>query len=496
MVDVGSGKGYLSTHLSLQARLPVVAIDSQPGNTAGAQQRSDKLTKQWSALVKNEQKKKLPRQQADKVTATGQNGVQISPIVHAGTAACGNIHRGENPAVSGAARLNAKCDKDVELDGRRPGDNSSGRATVDGVETGVETKLSVCDLHPVHVQNQPQNSPVSCESCIQSNPVTVASMENTCSHGDDVGDVARSVVSLETRGINADLAASSSKAFTLHSDSDVSKASCVPVTMFIGSDTNLAKVVADEAPALYGKENTDSLRLLLTGLHTCGPLGANMLRLFVRDAAVKALCGVGCCYQLMQERFVAETNTGEDGGETRGGDQADNYDFPLSSLLMVRKMGIGRTALNIASLALPRMTCMEGELQGATYYPRALLQAVLKAKLGQAPANLKRLRGLAKKAASPCDYVVKALHKLNIPGCEVTQEEVEAFHRQHGHNQRKMAAFFQLRAALAPVVETVVLLDRLLFLMEQDCVADAFLVRLFDPVTSPRCHAIIATKSS
>lgn len=28
----------------------------------------------------------------------------------------------------------------------------------------------------------------------------------------------------------------------------------------------------------------------------------------------------------------------------------------------------------------------------------------------------------------------------------------------------------------------------------QDCVKDAFIVRLFDPVASPRCYAIIATK--
>ena len=50
---------------------------------------------------------------------------------------------------------------------------------------------------------------------------------------------------------------------------------------------------------------------------------------------------------------------------------------------------------------------------------------------------------------------------------QASEEEVAAFHEQHRHQENKMAAFFQLRATLAPVVETVVLLDRLLFLLEQ-----------------------------
>ncbi|KAK7471576.1 hypothetical protein BaRGS_00035804, partial [Batillaria attramentaria] len=240
-----------------------------------------------------------------------------------------------------------------------------------------------------------------------------------------------------------------------------------------------------------------------------------MLRIFTEDESVKAICGVGCCYQLMEERFADESSRGKNYAifhvcfilnsakdlslvklkcwaadcET---DKEEMFDFPLSSLLTERRMTIGRTALNMASLALSRMTSHEGELQGATFYPRALLQALLKERLGHIPSDLKRLRGLARKVSSPCDYVIAALRKLNIPGCQVTEDEVAKFHQQHSHHQHKMAAFFQLRAALAPLVETVVLLDRLLYLVEQDCVRDAFLVRLFDPVTSPRCHAIVA----
>ncbi|GFO27204.1 methyltransferase-like protein 25 [Plakobranchus ocellatus] len=57
-----------------------------------------------------------------------------------------------------------------------------------------------------------------------------------------------------------------------------------------------------------------------------------------------------------------------------------------------------------------------------------------------------------------------------------------------------MSAFFQLKLVLAPVIESLILLDRLAFLLEQENVSSAHLVQLFDPVKSPRCFALIATK--
>ncbi|KNA02978.1 hypothetical protein SOVF_213490 isoform B [Spinacia oleracea] len=55
--------------------------------------------------------------------------------------------------------------------------------------------------------------------------------------------------------------------------------------------------------------------------------------------------------------------------------------------------------------------------------------------------------------------------------------------------------YWSLRAALGPVFETLILLDRLLFLQEQESV-EVFMLPIFDPVLSPRNLAIIAQKSS
>ena len=61
-----------------------------------------------------------------------------------------------------------------------------------------------------------------------------------------------------------------------------------------------------------------------------------------------------------------------------------------------------------------------------------------------------------------------------------------------------MGPFYSLRAVLAPVIESCILLDRLVYLKEQaEVVAGkqritAELVPLFDPSISPRNMAIIA----
>jgi len=62
--------------------------------------------------------------------------------------------------------------------------------------------------------------------------------------------------------------------------------------------------------------------------------------------------------------------------------------------------------------------------------------------------------------------------------------------------QEYIGPFWCLRAALGPLVETYILLDRLLFLQEQSNLVEALLFPLFDPTMSPRNMAIIAWKLS
>jgi len=71
-----------------------------------------------------------------------------------------------------------------------------------------------------------------------------------------------------------------------------------PVTLFVNSQTSLSEVVSEQ----HGGSSAECL--MLTGLHTCGNLSADILRLFVATPSVHVLCQLGCCYNLLSERFL------------------------------------------------------------------------------------------------------------------------------------------------------------------------------------------------
>ena len=70
-----------------------------------------------------------------------------------------------------------------------------------------------------------------------------------------------------------------------------------PVTLFVNSQTALNELVSEQHGSSFAHN------LMLTGLHTCGNLSADILQLFVATASVQVVCQVGCCYNLLTERF-------------------------------------------------------------------------------------------------------------------------------------------------------------------------------------------------
>lgn len=100
------------------------------------------------------------------------------------------------------------------------------------------------------------------------------------------------------------------------------------------------------------------------------------------------------------------------------------------------------------------------------------------------------------KAGSKCktfkEYVHKCLNKLGLQDriCELSDEEVELYHERFKSHENQLHAFHQLRAAIAPCIESVFLLDRLCYLHEKGF-KSAFIVRLFDPVKSPDRKSVV-----
>ncbi|KAL6031287.1 hypothetical protein STEG23_022476 [Scotinomys teguina] len=80
------------------------------------------------------------------------------------------------------------------------------------------------------------------------------------------------------------------------------------------------------------------------------------------------------------------------------------------------------------------------------------------------------------------------------PSEMVSEEVIMDYYEKYKPRMNELEAFNMLKVVLAPCIETLILLDRLCYLKEQEDVAWSALVKLFDPVQSPRCYAVIALK--
>ncbi|XP_047118887.1 probable methyltransferase-like protein 25 [Schistocerca piceifrons] len=255
-------------------------------------------------------------------------------------------------------------------------------------------------------------------------------------------------------------------------------------TAYISEETDLAALVTEH----FGSYDSCS-NILLTGLHTCGNLAPACLQLFIRENNVSAVCNVGCCYHLLEEHFC------ENPFPKRllcDSEHKLYHGFPLSQYLIRKKFVLGRNARMLSAQCVQRIS-VKREVPVEPLWYRSLLQVLLVEKCRH---NLPegQVGRLAAKCNSFPEYVSKALTKLGVAS-EVSLNEIESLYKSHQSHQQKLSVFFMLRAVLAPVIETIILLDRLLYLHEQG-IADAHLVQLFDPVTSPRCYAVLAIKQS
>lgn len=125
-----------------------------------------------------------------------------------------------------------------------------------------------------------------------------------------------------------------------------------------------------------------------------------------------------------------------------------------------------------------------------------LSQVIIKTHLPHLPVVEGKLKGISSKCQNFDDYfkmadvVLKLDLYNNLPKTYLSDIE-----KNMNLNWKKIVLFYLLRLCLAQVVESVILLDRLLFLYENGFEL-AYLVKLFDPVLSPRCHGLVAIRRS
>ncbi|XP_062204526.1 uncharacterized protein LOC133906596 [Phragmites australis] len=281
--------------------------------------------------------------------------------------------------------------------------------------------------------------------------------------------------------------------------------------------------------------------LILAGLHACGDLSVNMLRVFVSCEQVKALVSVGCCYNLLSEDCYEGTNTCPG--------------FPMSKAAKLSNLVIGKSIRDLACQSAERWRSLTKDiaLQNFDIHAfRAAFQIALEKffpevsklspSIGRQGKALRRQRlrkvmeshmavektddfscSTLKEQNMNTDDVDSSIYGVDTRPSDIHHDECRKFALFRDFtiaglgrlgcgsvedaslleiwNEMQPLAeyigpFWCLRAALGPLVETYILLDRLLFLQEQGDPVEALLFPLFDPTMSPRNMAVIAWKLS
>ncbi|XP_037741645.1 methyltransferase-like protein 25 isoform X2 [Chelonia mydas] len=220
---------------------------------------------------------------------------------------------------------------------------------------------------------------------------------------------------------------------------------------------------------------------IMVGLHTCGDLAPNTLRIFTAKPEIKAVCSVGCCYHLLTEEFENQKDC-----------SPGLWGFPMCRYLKEEGWCCGRNARMSACLALERVAVSQVLPTESLFY-RAVLQVIIEECYGVIKSD-RHVGKIFSKSSSFVDYVRKSLKKLELDESKLPDSCIMDYYEKYKHRMNELEAFNMLKVVLAPCIELLLLLDRLCYLKEKDNITWSGLVKLFDPVKSPRCYAVVALK--
>ncbi|XP_062299748.1 methyltransferase-like protein 25 [Scomber scombrus] len=239
VIDIGSGKGYLSSFLSLQHGLQVYGIDSSSTNTHGAQERNRKLKKFSRVYQKH---KKTMRAQGETTQSLQEELTEIKSddvLYGAGAKSVSQEEeeRGRPPALINSSDVDPAVERHSEPNPE--------------AEELFLSALSVDVIQPT----SPRVSP---------------------SHLSTEERERRKRENLERKAKNRSNSASIEFS---------------PLTSYVTAETELRELINELEDAV------------MVGLHTCGDLAPSTLRMFVAKPELAAVCSVGCCYHLLTEEF-------------------------------------------------------------------------------------------------------------------------------------------------------------------------------------------------
>ncbi|XP_072269291.1 methyltransferase-like protein 25B [Pyxicephalus adspersus] len=202
-------------------------------------------------------------------------------------------------------------------------------------------------------------------------------------------------------------------------------------------------------------------RILLSGLHACGDLSVAMLRHFARCPQIVGITSVGCCYMKLSTLEVPHPP-----GVWSADSGIREFGYPMSSWVSgLPGHKLSYKSREVACHAIEEFTQrLTGDTDILkTHCYRAVLETIIRS---VDPAR-KRAGVQTIKKAHNLPFTEYARQGLERVGLDPDTPLDEAAVGQMLSQQQNVVVFFSLALLLAPLVETLILLDRMIFLQEQ-----------------------------
>ncbi len=305
-------------------------------------------------------------------------------------------------------------------------------------------------------------------------------------------------------------------------------------------DGDLSEVIA-RISTVTGRNNAEQ-GIMVISLHSCGNLIHHGLRSIVLNPSVNAVAMVGCCYNLLTERLGPATyklpelrptthlhprlRNGKANGETNGATDGDPAGFPMSNRLAMSEVRLNITARMMAVQAPQNWSEKDSQAFFVRHFYRALLQRVFldygvvrppspECAGGVSPAghsspgtpitigSLRKgcyesfvayARGALGKLCGD-EAVNPELGRLIEERMEnMTDEVLNKYEDRFAGRKKDLSIIWSLMAFSAGVVESVILVDRWLWLTEQAEVEEAWVEPVFEYGISPRNLVVVGVK--
>ncbi|KAF2077858.1 hypothetical protein CYY_000820 [Polysphondylium violaceum] len=232
-------------------------------------------------------------------------------------------------------------------------------------------------------------------------------------------------------------------------------------------------------------KNYESMMLL--GLHTCGNLPATMIQNFIGCNHIDSIIDVGCCYYKV------------DGNHVFLSEHCKSLDLVL-----------GPAPLKLSCEATEKSQADQEsfEYSNRVHFYRVILETWLKKQVFNNRNHDFTIRNLSKTHCATFESYAKAsiarINRLqqqqdsNAVHPDITLDSLMEFYKENNFNtderQKQVSIFLLLRGLLSPVIESLIVLDRWLYLNQFSTTCNSFITPIFDKNLSPRNFIIISYK--